>query len=324
MAFARRITRRGTLALFGASVAGLVNSEVPGAQPPRAGKAITSGNMKIAMFSGMFKQFPLRTAMEEASRIGYDGIEIMVGFGADHLDVDCTPQRAAEVGRMAADNNLSVCLIYTTLGGAILANEQRRRQDLEGVSSFLEIGDRMGCKLLKVTAGRLKQSDYREDEARLVAHWLGQACDRAARHQARVVAEIHFGQYCETVAMARKIIDLVGRPNFGVIHDAGNLHITGDIYGPKSVAVLGERIFHVHIKDMVRAAADDEKAHDYKAGRYKRALLNEGNVNHLTLLRALRLAGYDGYLSCEASGGNDPSAVARHELREMKKLLSRV
>ncbi|MEW6354856.1 MAG: sugar phosphate isomerase/epimerase family protein [Planctomycetota bacterium] len=279
--------------------------------------------MKIAIFSGMFKAHPLPVAMEEAGKIGYDAIEIMVGFGGNHLDVICAPDQAREIGRMARGNSLAICLIYTTLGGPILAGDEQRRKDLDAVDRFLDIGDAMGCKMLKVTAGRLKDSAYKDDEARIVADWLGAACDRAARHDARIVAEIHFGQYCETVAMARKIIDLVDRPNFGVIHDAGNLHITGDIYGEDSVEVLGDRIFHVHIKDMVHAAADDAAAHDYKAGRFKRALLNEGDVDHLPLFRGLKKIGYDGYLSCEASGGDDPVAVARHEFAEMKKLLNR-
>jgi len=279
--------------------------------------------MKIAIFSGMFKKFPLRTAMEHAGRIGYDGIEVMVGFGADHLDVRCPPARAAEIGIVARDNGLDVCLIYTTLGGNALAGERPRKQGLDDVERFLEIGDSMSCKMLKVTAGRLKESAYRDDEARVVADWLGKACDRAARHGARIATEIHFRQYCETVDMACRMIALVDRPNFGVIHDAGNLHITGDDYGENSVKRLGNRIFHVHIKDMVKAAADDQAAHDYPAGRFKRALLNEGDVDHRSLFGALQRARYGGYLSCEASGGDDPVAVARHEFDEMQRLLRR-
>ena len=281
-------------------------------------------HLKIALFSGMFKALPLRTAMENAGKIGYEGIEIMVGFGADHLDARCTPKRAAEIERMARDNNLAVCLIYTTLGGNALVGEKQRKDGLDNVERFLDIGDRISCRILKVTAGRLRDNTYRDDEARVIAAWLGKACDRAARHGSQIVAEIHFGQYCETVEMARKMIDLVGRPNFGVIHDAGNLHITGDIYGEDSVKRLGDRIFHVHIKDMVSAAADDQAAHDYPAGRFKRALLNEGDVQHLDLFRGLKKSRYSGYLSCEASGGDDPVAVAKHEFNEMQKLLRQI
>ena len=286
--------------------------------------AETKSCMKIALFSGMFKAFPLQTAIESAAKIGYDGIEVMVGFGADHLDAGCTAKRAAEIKRMAADNDLNICLIYTTLGGNALVNEQRRQKGLENVERFLDIGDRVACKMLKVTAGRLKKSAYRDDEARIVAAWLGRACDRAAKHKSRIAAEIHLGQYCETVDMACKMIGLVDRPNFGVIHDAGNLHIAGDNYGADSVKRLGSRIFHVHIKDMVRAAADDAAAHDYPAGRFKRALLNRGDGDHRSLFAGLKKMGYGGYLSCEASGGDDPVAVAKHEFDEVQKILAAV
>lgn len=286
--------------------------------------ATGTSRMKIALFSGMFKAFSLRTAMENAGKIGYDGIEIMVGFGADHLDASCTPQRAAEIERLACDNRLAVCLIYTTLGGNVLGGAVQQNKGLDDVEKFLEIGDRISCKMLKVTAGRLRNSAFRNDEAGAIAAWLRKACDRAARHASRIVAEIHFGQYCETVEMARKMIDLVDRPNFGVIHDAGNLHITGDIYGEDSIKRLGDRIFHVHIKDMVSAARDDQAARDYPAGRFKRALLNEGDVQHLDLFRGLKKSGYSGYLSCEASGGDDPIAVAEHEFNEMQRLLRQI
>ena len=280
--------------------------------------------MKIALFSGMFKASPLNTAIEEAARVGYDGVEILVGFGASHIDPDCTPDRAAEILAVAQDNGVDLCLIYTSLGGAVLAGEEQRREQMDELERFLAVADQLSCKMLKVTAGRLQDSDYKDDEARVVAEWLAEASDRAADHGSRIVAEIHFGQYCETVDMARRIIDLVDRPNFGVIHDAGNLHITGDIYGEDSVDVLGDRIFHVHIKDMVRTPADDPDGHDYLAGRFKRALLHEGDVDHLPLFRGLKRIGFDGYLSCEASGGDDPVAVAKHEVAEVRRLLSQL
>ena len=280
--------------------------------------------MKTALFSGMFKASPLCTVIEEAAKAGYDGVEILVGFGAAHIDPGCTPDRAAEMLAAAKDNGIDLCLIYTSLGGAVLAGEGQRREQMDELGKFLNVADQLSCKMLKVTAGRLQNSDYQDDEALVVADWLAEASDRAADHGSRIVAEIHFGQYCETVAMARRIIDLVDRPNFGVIHDAGNLHITGDMYGEDSVEVLGDRIFHVHIKDMVSTPADDSDGHNYLAGRFKRALLHEGDVDHLPLFRGLKRIGFDGYLSCEASGGGDPVAVAEHELTEVKRLLSQL
>lgn len=278
--------------------------------------------MKISLFSAMFRPLPLRTAMEGAAAIGYDGVEICAGFGTDHLDDRSTPQRAREIRTIAADHNLVLPLIYTPLGGNILLGEKQRAADLEAAVRFVALGKEMSCTMVKVTAGRLKNSAYQADEARTVADWLAAACDRAARWGSRIVTEIHSGQYCETVDMALRMIALVGRPNFGLIHDAGNLHILGENDGPGAVRRLGDRIFHVHVKDMVRVDPKDSSAHDHQAGRFKRALLNKGSVDHRRLFRALWEADYRGFLSCEASGGDDPVAVAKHEYAEMQKLLT--
>ena len=61
---------------------------------------------KTAVFSAMFKTLPLKTAIETAAAIGYDGIEIAAGYGTDHLDMNCTPERAREIKAMASD---SIC-----------------------------------------------------------------------------------------------------------------------------------------------------------------------------------------------------------------------
>jgi len=279
--------------------------------------------MKSCLFSGMFKEESIFTAIEEAAKIGYDGVEVMVGFGADHLAVDSPPDKVRDIAQAARDNGVALPLIYTTLGGNILSGSEAANSQLDQLEKFLDMADVMSCGMIKVTAGRLKNSDYKDDEALLVAEWLAAAAEHAARHNARICAEIHFGQYCETVWMARKMLNLVDMPNFGVIHDAGNLHITGEDYAEASVGLLAGSIFHVHIKDMVQAAEDDPEAHDYKAGRFKRALLGKGDVDHLPLFRALKNSGYDGYLSCEASGKHlGPVETAKHEYRELQRLLA--
>jgi len=116
------------------------------------------------------------------------------------------------------------------------------------------------------------------------------------------------------------MIDLVQRPNFGVIHDAATCTSRRLVLRGSGQAA-GDRIFHVHVKDMVKADPSDKTAHDYPAGRFKRAPLNTGNVDHRSLFRALARIGYQGFLSCEATGGDDPAAVAKYEFAEMQKLL---
>ena len=277
--------------------------------------------MKTSLFSGMFKDDPIGASFEQAAKIGYDAVEIYTRF---HLEETATPAEAAEIKAMAADNGVAISLVYTGIGGAILSGEEQRAKDLATAERFLDLGDALGCNMVKVGAGRRADGVYDEGEARTIADWLAAVCDKAAAHDARILAELHRGQYFETVDMARRMIDLIDRSNFGVIHDAGNLHICGSIYREDSVDVLGDRIFHVHVKDMVKLPDDSKEGNLYPAGRFTRALLNEGNVDYLALLRGLAKIDFQGYLSCEASGGDDPVSVAKHEMAEMKRLFAQI
>ena len=277
--------------------------------------------MKTSLFSGMFKDDPLRTSFEQAAKIGYDAVEIYTNF---HLEETATAAEAEAIKAMAADNGVAISLVYTAIGGGILSGEEQRAKDLATAERFLDLGDALGCKMLKVGAGRRADGHYDDGEARTIADWLAAVCDKAAAHDARILAELHRGQYFETVDMGRAMIDLIDRPNFGVIHDAGNLHICGSIYREDSIDVLGDRIFHVHVKDMVQLPDDSDEGHLYPAGRFTRALLNEGDVDHLSLFRGLAKIDYQGYLSCEATGGDDPVSVAKHEMAELKKLFAQI
>ena len=108
-----------------ATVAGL------GSTAAWAAEARTSQRLKTAVFSGMFKKMSLKATMENLAAIGYDGIEIAAGYGTDHLDLKCTPQRAREIKAIAADNRLAIVLIYTSLGGNILAGDKQRAEGLD-------------------------------------------------------------------------------------------------------------------------------------------------------------------------------------------------
>lgn len=62
--------------------------------------------MKIALFSGMFRDFSLEMTIQQAAQIGYDGVEVMVGFSGHHLDADCSAERARKMAQIAEDNNI--------------------------------------------------------------------------------------------------------------------------------------------------------------------------------------------------------------------------
>ena len=136
--------------------------------------------------------------------------------------------------------------------------------------------------------------------------------------------EIHDGGLIQSAYGAKRLLELIDRPNVGVIHDAGNMYISGADFGEESVKVLEEKIFHVHVKDELKVAdLSDPSSFQVRDEFYCHKLLGQGGVDHLPLFKALQERGYDGFLSAECHGAMDPLETARHEYRAIKELIAK-
>jgi sugar phosphate isomerase/epimerase len=136
--------------------------------------------------------------------------------------------------------------------------------------------------------------------------------------------EIHNGSLIETVEAADNFIKKINRENVGFIHDAGNMYITDTEYGEKSVETLGNKIFHVHVKDELRVNDDTLPGafHDrtiYGNETFQQKMLGEGAVDHVPLFKALRKIGYNGFLSSECHAVVPEIEKAKHEIKEIRK-----
>ncbi|HOB22276.1 MAG TPA: sugar phosphate isomerase/epimerase, partial [Bacillota bacterium] len=153
--------------------------------------------------------------------------------------------------------------------------------------------------------------------------------DLAAERGVRLAMEIHNGSLTETVEGAERLLAMIQRDNVGVIRDAGNMYITGTDYGEETVQRLGEKIFHVHVKDELRI--EDESLpgsfRDLTARGnelFQQQMLGEGAVDHLPLFRALKKMGYSGFLSAECHAAKPDLYRAEKDLEAIKGLLAQI
>ena len=138
--------------------------------------------------------------------------------------------------------------------------------------------------------------------------------------------EIHFGDLVETGDDAVRMLDMIERPNVGLIYDAGNMCMTPTPYGPEVIRKLGHRIFHFHVKDESWHGDENDPSRTELHGRvFWHRLLGKGEVDHEPLFRTLKEMGYQGYLSVEChAAGSTPVSVAEHEYRTMREILDGV
>lgn len=128
----------------------------------------------------------------------------------------------------------------------------------------------------------------------------------AASVGTRLTLEDHSPQ-CVSGATAQDLVDLcTAVDDLWVTYDVGNFMMGGD--DPlAAVNVLGPWIRHVHFKDWAVVAPDVSSRRLAPDGkRYTGVALGEGVVPHQAALQRLNAVGYDGHISVEYEGGDDP------------------
>jgi 3-dehydroshikimate dehydratase len=133
------------------------------------------------------------------------------------------------------------------------------------------------------------------------AHWLAvvEGLQRICDENPTITfcLETHQDQLMDTTASTLEIIRRVGRRNLKVLLDIHNLFAMGE--DPiEALRQLFPHIAHVHVKNF-----RGEKV----------CYLDEGDMNYLPFISALRSAGYSRYLSVEWFGEEAWSA-AEHEI----------
>lgn len=276
--------------------------------------------MKTALFSKVLAERPLTEVIDLAAELGYDGVEPM---GRDpHLPPDTALDRARKLRTRLSEHGLEVPCLATYTGGYTDTTDEKREAELDDLERFLELATVLDCDLVRHGVGGPSPRQAAESDFELAAAWLGRAADLAAEYDTRLAVEIHADKLTETTESTLELLERVDRGNVGAIHDAGNMYIVDAPYGPETVDRLGDRLFHVHVKDERRV--DDESlpgafALETRHGPelFQPQRLGNGAVEHQSLFDALAESGYDGFLTAEChvpTDGEDADvAVARHE-----------
>jgi len=112
----------------------------------------------------------------------------------------------------------------------------------------------------------------------------------------RLALENHYGNWIQFIQDYEHIFQHIDHPQVGITLDTG--HFTSAGVDPEAVARrFPNKIFHVHIKDHVGTQS---------------VALGSGHTNNHGMARALKAAGYTGFISqeLELDGEADPDAAA--------------
>lgn len=154
---------------------------------------------------------------------------------------------------------------------------------------------------------------------------LAHCRDRAiARGMRTMLANLgNQAAYCGTIAHIAQIRAIAGA-DIQAIYDVGNYLMAGE----DTLTALGRvapMVGHVHFKDWRIVAGDSAEAGAAFRGQDGRLFLSvalgDGSVPLADALGALRRHGYDGTITVEYEGPDDPFAATRRSVQHLRSLL---
>lgn len=279
--------------------------------------------MNIALFTGVLRDAPFEHVAKTAAEIGYDALELRA---LSHLKPDSSIERVKEVRRIADHYGLAIPVIYSNINGQYAnSTEQEAEGKLELLKRYADWAAIVGARMVCHGPGGPSPHEAAQEHFDKASYWLDRAAAILSDSGVKLVLEIHHKSLVETVDSTLRLLDTIGRPDVGAILDPGNMAIAGEDYGEEAVRRLGDRLFHVHAKDVWFYTDPQDEAKGYAGRQYRVELMGKGHVDHAPAYLALLQSGYEGYVSLEAQvAGVEPERIARHEYEQARRTLQRL
>lgn len=247
---------------------------------------------------------------------GAQGVELLDYFWRD---------REAEIPKVLRQiGDAGLELAVYSIGNDFFQSERGAwEKQLADARSGIEVADRLGVRTLRVFSGNAKPGYAFEDGLAWIVEGLAAAAEFAERYHVTLALENH-GLMAGRSDQVRQMIDAVGSPALRANIDTGNFLLVNQ--NPTDAARdLAPLAALVHLKDF-RRARPDETEHIYKAldgAPYTGAVVGQGQVDLPAIVKLLDAAGYQGWLSLEYEGGDDPLTVGvPHSLQAAQRLLA--
>ena len=235
--------------------------------------------------------------LKEAKKLGFKAVELLSVWTE-------SPEQIKQVRESAADLGLAICAYGIHNDFACAGSELDAQVDF--VRKGIETAARLGCPILRVFGGDAKEGLTFDKARGTIVEGFYRCAPDAKAAGVTMALENHGWLSCTSNSVLR-IIKGVGSPALKSTLDTGNFLI-GDEDPIVAARNLAKEVAHVHVKDVRWKTPPDEKAQVFvsvKGRKVQPETIGEGEIDLPKILRILKKADYQGYLSLEYEG-NDP------------------
>ena len=247
--------------------------------------------MKLSFSTLGCPAWSLPAVIDAAGRLGYDGIELRFLENDDALWArpELTGAGLRESIARLRDAGLDVSCLDTR-SFFHHAEAAAREAAMDEAARSIELAARLGAPGIRVFGDRVQEGQDRETTRGWIAEALARLGETARPHGVEVWIESHgdFAQARDTLS----VVPADRAAGVGVLWDPANAFEAGEAPA-EGLAVLGDRVRHVHLKDVARQTTGEGRR-----GWVPR-LVGHGELRPERVLGALRAHGYDRWVSFE-------------------------
>ena len=264
---------------------------------------------------GLDGSLAISSAMEQASRLGFDAIEL--GIASQGVLTNQTTQAECEAIRSEAQKHeleISGVASGESWTSSPTANEADVRDKiLDFTQKALQVTQWLGAEAYLYVPGAVEVFFLPEAEVipydvcyQRASGAISQLVPTAEKLGVTIAVENVWNKFLLSPLEMRDFIDNFDSNQVGAYFDVGNVLLTG--YPEQWIRILGSRIKRVHIKDFKRSIGTADGFVD----------LLEGDVDFVAVKKALAEINYDSYVTAEmipyTPGRPEKTAVAMKEI----------
>jgi sugar phosphate isomerase/epimerase len=287
--------------------------------------------MKIGVSSYSFSRLVGAGTMTQldviakAKEMGFDAIE----FAGFHLPEGETPLSFAPRVRDECERVGIELASYTIGADFINGSDGDWRAEVERLKDEVRVASILGVPVMRHDVSSGFPYGYRgkkgfSDALDTLVRGCREVTEFASDLGVKTTVENH-GYFCQDSERVEMLVNGVNHVNFGVLLDIGNFLCVDEDPG-QAVGRLVPYTFHVHAKDFHvkqgTCPAPGEGWFQSRGGNYLRgAIIGHGDVPIVQCLRILRRIRYDGVVSIEFEGMEDPITGIRIGLDNLRAYL---
>ncbi len=238
---------------------------------------------------------------------GFEHAEIVpLGF-----DLENNPELVQEIKEKA--NTLGLSLSNYAIGASFLMDsEAEYEKEIERVMMNVDIARDLGVKRMRHDVGFLPPNEtsvvrFERDLPKMV-----EACRRIADYAAQfdlTTSVENHGFYVQSTERVQRLIEAVDRPNFKTIVDVGNFLCVDE----DPLAAVKRNLPYasmVHLKDFYYRKDGVDRGPGWfnsaNGNGLRGAIVGHGDLPMQAIIKAVKEFGYDGDISIEFEGMEDP------------------